>query len=302
VGIKRFLFSAHNRDLVVILITIYFFSFAVYQVSSVVFDVDITSTEQDNQKILFSILSGVVGINVYVTAWVYRTASDRLAAVDVLVSDIYAICRGFVAVGAVDELVSSFETGCNPALTDLPEGGGFVPPISSLGFLSTDSIHRIIGFYVSLQILRERTKSLSTSRSEANAKNSTDEISMNRKNISSLLYCYFITCENARIAMHRILGLNDADPFYINCMLTCFITDIKCLWFLYSRAMEHQLISAYLNFRIKQRLAPEPSPLNDPEECYAFPPYRKALLVYLEGCKNTEEPEFYNTVKSLMII
>jgi len=79
--------------------------------------------------------------------------------------------------------------------------------------------------------------------------------------------------------MHRILGLSDADPFYINCMLTCFITDIKCFWFLYSRAMEHQLISAYLNFRIKQRLAREPSSLNDPEERYTFPPYRKALLV-----------------------
>jgi len=244
-----------------------------------VFDVDITSVEQDNQKILFSIISGVVGINVYVTAWVYRTASDRLAAIDVLVSDIYAICRGFVVVGAVEELISSFETGRDPVLTDLPEGGGFVPPISSLGFLSTDSIHRIIGFYVSLRILRERTKSISASKSEAAENNITDEISTRRKNILSLLYCYFVTCENARIAMHRILGLSDADPFYINCMLTCFITDIKCFWFLYSRAMEHQLISAYLNFRIKQRLAREPSSLNDPEERYTFPPYRKALLV-----------------------
>ena len=144
-GIKRLLFSAHNRDLVVILTTLYFFSFAVYQVSSMVFDVDITSVEQDNQKILFSIISGVVGINVYVTAWVYRTASDRLAAIDVLVSDIYAICRGFVVVGAVEELISSFETGRDPVLTDLPEGAALChlypasdscQPIRSTGLLA----------------------------------------------------------------------------------------------------------------------------------------------------------------------
>ena len=194
-GIKRLLFSAHNRDLLVILVTIYFFSFAVYQISSAVFDVDITSVEQDNEKILFSILSGIVGINVYVTAWVYRTASDRLAAIDVLVSDIYAICRGFIAVGAVEELISSFETGRDPELTDLPQGAGFVPPISTLGFLSADSIHRITGFYVSLQILRERTKSISALKSDTVGDNKTYDVQSRRKNISILLYCYFVTCE-----------------------------------------------------------------------------------------------------------
>ena len=81
-------------------------------------------------------------------------------------------------------------------------------------------------------------------------------------------------------------------------MLTCFITDIKCFSFLYGKAMKHQLISAYLAFRMKQRLGSKSSVLNDPEECYAFPPYRKALLVYLEGCANTEGPEFHDTVSS----
>jgi hypothetical protein len=296
---NRLTFSRHTRDLLIIVLTLYIFSFALYEGTVQVFDVSIVNLEQDNQKILFSVLSGIVGIDAYVTAWAYRTASARLTAIDVLVSDMYSVCRGIAAMGSVNQLIEGFRRSEKPFLVDVPEGGRFVTPISDLGFLSTNSIHRVIGFYVSLQMLNAQIAAFRDADKSGEAAEDGKSPEARRAQACSLIYAYFIACENARIAMHRLLGISSNSAFYVSCVSVCFATDIRCLAFLISEPGAAASVSAALDARLRSRLATDPSPLRDPEESYRFPPYGLALDVYLDETVRSGEIAYVDQLRRL---
>ncbi len=281
--INRLAFSRHNRDLLIILITIYVFSCALFQGAVKVFDVDIVNLEQDNQKILLSVLSGIVGVNVYVTAWAYRTATSRLTAVDVLVSDMYSICRGFISGGSIHGVIDRLRGLEGTALSQVPEAGRFVPSISDLGFLETASIHRIIGFYESLQVINAKIATLGPDENVCSNTGMARSVPTGeKKKLANLMYCYFLACENARIAIHRLLRSSPTDAFYVNCLVVCFSIEFQCIGFLLSDTGDGALVSKQAEVRLRDRLSAHQTPLRDPEESYRFPAYSTALAVYFE--------------------
>jgi hypothetical protein len=111
-------------------------------------------------------VAGVFG-TVFLTfgGWLYRTGDARMTIIDVIASEIFALCRAMTNNRSVRNFEALYESKAPPYtlayLEIREEYNDFMHTVGqNLGFLNQSTIARITGFYTSFKILRDRIRML----------------------------------------------------------------------------------------------------------------------------------------------
>jgi hypothetical protein len=239
-----------------------------------------------------SIIGVLGGAIIALIAWGYRTATQRLAVVNTIASDIYSTLRISASLYVVQNLINMYRDNITGTFAYLiaREEYTIIGKINlgDIGFLNQKAIKRINAFYITLRAYRDRALTLAewlktnTNRVIIN-KEGRDEIKSGvvneqciqefRSLICSVIYYAFQCIENGRIALYELL---EEPEFRDEAVFVALVQDLRAFTFLV-KEVDPKFIQNYLHTRLKERIAETKLQGREDEENYLFDGYRGAL-------------------------
>jgi hypothetical protein len=230
---------------------------------------------------------GVFG-TVFLTfgGWLYRTGDARMTAIDVVASEIFALCRAITNNRSVRNISKFYESTTPPfalAYLELQEEyHDFMQIVGqNLGFLDQSSVARITGFYTSLKIMRDRCRMLKNWAVDASSEKpslASDGDLFWKGTLRQTIYDFLLCLENARIALHLLL---EGDDLHDDSIFVCLMSEIRAFAFLKDLTDN----ATYISRRLEARLQPPVFRTHEELESYLHPAYaasvRKVCANYL---------------------